>query len=123
LRKINIMDQPSLISALADLNLPEIRFFESTGSTNDEARNWIEVGAPHKALVVADEQTAGRGRLGRRWYTPPGTALAFSLALLSPPIETTDLSRLTGLGAWRSRPRREYTYLQIKWPKYLDWRR
>jgi BirA family transcriptional regulator, biotin operon repressor / biotin---[acetyl-CoA-carboxylase] ligase len=68
-------------SALAGLPLPEIRFLERTGSTNTDAAQWASQGAPDLALVAADEQTAGRGRLQRRWLTPPGVALAFSLVL------------------------------------------
>jgi BirA family biotin operon repressor/biotin-[acetyl-CoA-carboxylase] ligase len=53
----------------------------STSSTNDRARELAEQGAPHGALVTASEQTTGRGRQGRAWITPPGTALAASLVL------------------------------------------
>jgi BirA family transcriptional regulator, biotin operon repressor / biotin---[acetyl-CoA-carboxylase] ligase len=53
----------------------------STDSTNDRARELAEQGAPHGALVTAGEQTAGRGRHGRTWVTPPGTAIAASLVL------------------------------------------
>jgi BirA family biotin operon repressor/biotin-[acetyl-CoA-carboxylase] ligase len=53
----------------------------STSSTNDRARELAEKGAPHGALVTASEQTAGRGRQGRTWVTPPDTALAASLVL------------------------------------------
>ena len=45
-------------------------FEPSIGSTMDVARNAAHEGAPHGTLVVADEQTAGRGRLGRSWLTP-----------------------------------------------------
>jgi len=93
------MDQPTLEATLADLNLPAIRYFQSIGSTNDEAWNWIEDGAPNQALVIADEQTAGHGRAHRRWITVPGAGLAFSLVLLSPPLEPLFIPRLTGLGA------------------------
>jgi BirA family biotin operon repressor/biotin-[acetyl-CoA-carboxylase] ligase len=53
----------------------------SVGSTNDRARELAEHGAPHGALVTAGEQTAGRGRHGRGWVTPPGVAIAASLVL------------------------------------------
>jgi BirA family biotin operon repressor/biotin-[acetyl-CoA-carboxylase] ligase len=70
-----------LETELQSLGLGGIRFFERIDSTNSEASRWMDEGAPHLALVVADEQTAGRGRLERRWYTPAGSALAFSLLL------------------------------------------
>jgi BirA family biotin operon repressor/biotin-[acetyl-CoA-carboxylase] ligase len=50
-------------------------------STNDRARALALAGAPHGTLVTAAAQTAGRGRQGRRWSAPPGSALLFSLVL------------------------------------------
>jgi BirA family biotin operon repressor/biotin-[acetyl-CoA-carboxylase] ligase len=75
------MDETSLASRLSGLPLGGIRYFDSIGSTNDEALAWVEEGASDLSLVIADEQTAGRGRLKRKWLTPRGTALAFSLIL------------------------------------------
>lgn len=75
------MDQNSIENVLADLSLGPVRYFDRIGSTNDEAAHWAEAGAPDLALVIANEQTSGRGRLNRRWYTPPDAALAFSLVL------------------------------------------
>ena len=54
---------------------------ETIGSTNDRARELAEQGAAHGTLVTAGEQTAGRGRQGRSWVTPAGTAIAASLVL------------------------------------------
>jgi BirA family transcriptional regulator, biotin operon repressor / biotin---[acetyl-CoA-carboxylase] ligase len=101
-----IMTQPRVTQAqvelaLAGLPLPEIRFLERTGSTNTDAAQWASQGAPDLALVAADEQTAGRGRLQRRWLTPPGVALAFSL-VLRPDVSQEFLAlilRHTALGA------------------------
>jgi BirA family biotin operon repressor/biotin-[acetyl-CoA-carboxylase] ligase len=56
-----------------------------TDSTNDAARELALAGAPHGTLVTASEQTAGRGRQGRRWSAPDGSALLMSLLLRSPP--------------------------------------
>jgi BirA family biotin operon repressor/biotin-[acetyl-CoA-carboxylase] ligase len=56
-----------------------------TDSTNDRARELAIAGAPHGTLVTASEQTAGRGRQGRRWSAPAGSALLMSLILRSPP--------------------------------------
>lgn len=55
-----------------------------TDSTNDRARALAIAGAPHGTLVTAAEQTAGRGRQGRRWSAPPGRALLCSLVLRAP---------------------------------------
>jgi BirA family transcriptional regulator, biotin operon repressor / biotin---[acetyl-CoA-carboxylase] ligase len=67
-------------------------FLARTASTQRE----LPADAPEGALVVADEQTAGRGRLGRSWHAPPGTGILASL-LLRPAIETTRLPELTGV--------------------------
>jgi BirA family biotin operon repressor/biotin-[acetyl-CoA-carboxylase] ligase len=59
-----------------------------TDSTNDRARALAIAGAPHGTLVTAAAQTAGRGRQGRRWSAPPGSALLASLVLRGSPLPT-----------------------------------
>jgi BirA family biotin operon repressor/biotin-[acetyl-CoA-carboxylase] ligase len=56
-----------------------------TDSTNERARLLAAEGAPHGTLVTAGEQSAGRGRQGRRWSAPPGSSLLMSLILRDPP--------------------------------------
>ena len=56
-----------------------------TGSTNDRARELAIAGAPHGTLVTTSEQTAGRGRQGRSWTAPAGSALLASLVLREAP--------------------------------------
>jgi BirA family biotin operon repressor/biotin-[acetyl-CoA-carboxylase] ligase len=73
------------------------RYFPSIGSTNDEALRWLREGAPKNALVVADEQTQGRGRMGRVWHTPPNVALALSFILHPQPHELNRISMLGGV--------------------------
>ncbi|MBC8496572.1 MAG: biotin--[acetyl-CoA-carboxylase] ligase [Anaerolineales bacterium] len=114
------MDQLGLENRLADLPLGEIRYFDAIGSTNDYAAAWAQEGAPDCSLVIADEQTAGRGRGARQWFTPPGSALAFSL-ILRPEIPEGggQIMRITGLGALGvSRALRGSYQLpaEIKWP-------
>lgn len=53
--------------------------FPVVGSTNDVVRGWLAEGTPEVCLAVADEQSAGRGRLGRTWIAPAGSALLLSL--------------------------------------------
>jgi BirA family biotin operon repressor/biotin-[acetyl-CoA-carboxylase] ligase len=55
-----------------------------TDSTNERARELAIAGAPHGTLVTAAEQTAGRGRHGRRWSAPAGSAVLMSLLLRRP---------------------------------------
>lgn len=109
------MDQRSLEEALAGLGLGAVRFEAQTGSTNDLAAAWARAGAPDLALVVANEQTAGRGRLARRWFTPPGAALAFSLVLRN----QENAMRLIALGALAVCDTLTEDYglqAEIKWP-------
>jgi BirA family transcriptional regulator, biotin operon repressor / biotin---[acetyl-CoA-carboxylase] ligase len=64
----------------------DVRHYDSIGSTNDEAQRLAAAGVPHGTVVHADEQTAGRGRLSRRWLSPPGN-LYLSI-VLRPDIPT-----------------------------------
>ena len=56
-------------------------FFNTIGSTSDVALALAVDGDPGVVVVIADEQTAGRGRLGRRWFSPPGSGLYVSTVL------------------------------------------
>ena len=69
------------------------------------------------AVAVTDEQTGGRGRLGRRWETPPGTALLVSV-LLHPPPERhlPELSLVAALAAAEAVEAATGLTSQIKWP-------
>ena len=69
-------------------------YHEVTGSTNDDARRLAEAGAPDGLVVLADEQTHGRGRLGRAWVSPPGASLLLS-ALFRLPLPLAQAARLT----------------------------
>ena len=53
--------------------------FAAIPSTNDVVAGWLADGVPEVCLAVADEQTAGRGRMGRTWVAPPGSSLLASL--------------------------------------------
>ncbi len=56
-----------------------IERFDTVDSTQRVVREWMERGSPELAVAVADDQTAGRGRLGRSWQAPPGAALLLSV--------------------------------------------
>jgi len=73
-----------------------IQFFPQIDSTQTVALQWLHSDAMAGAVVIADEQLAGRGRLGRIWSTPPGVALALSV-ILRP--EAKALPQVTMLGA------------------------
>lgn len=59
----------------------QLHFFKETGSTNMDAKRLAEEEGAHGLLVVADRQTAGRGRRGRSWESPSGTSIYMTLAL------------------------------------------
>lgn len=77
--------------------VPEVRYLPETDSTNRQAMAWALGGAPHGALVLADFQTAGRGRMGRTWVASPGSGLLFSVVLR--PTREPDLRPLFTLAA------------------------
>lgn len=112
------MDQNELKKALSALPLGDVRYFDSIGSTNNEALAWSTSGAKDLSLVIADEQTAGRGRLDRRWFTPKGAALAVSLILRPTAAEKPHLTRIVGLAALAVADslRTRGLVSQIKWP-------
>jgi BirA family transcriptional regulator, biotin operon repressor / biotin---[acetyl-CoA-carboxylase] ligase len=92
----------------AALGRPRVHL-RRTDSTNDRARELAIAGAPHGTLVTATEQTAGRGRQGRRWSAPAGSSVLMSLVLRSPPpllplIAAVAVCDISGEQA------------QIKWP-------
>jgi BirA family transcriptional regulator, biotin operon repressor / biotin---[acetyl-CoA-carboxylase] ligase len=96
----DIMTQPEPIARYLDpLGLSAWRFFTVVGSTNDVALAWAHQDAPDESLVVANAQTAGRGRDGRHWVTEPGGSLAFSLVLRPSGDEGLYFSRFTALAA------------------------
>ena len=72
----------------------EIRWFDEVDSTNTYVREQARFGAPEGLVAVADHQTEGRGRLGRRWESPPGANLLASV-LLRPNIDPADLHLCT----------------------------
>ena len=72
----------------------EYLYVESTPST----QLLLSPDAPEGAVVVAGEQTAGRGRLGRRWLAPAGTSLLCSVQL-RPRVDSRRLPELTGVAA------------------------
>lgn len=87
-------------------------------STNDRAAAEGRAGADEGLIVTTDAQTAGRGRLGRAWHSPPGENLAFSILLrpARPPAEIPPLTLLAG-AAVASALRSSWAFdARLKWP-------
>jgi BirA family biotin operon repressor/biotin-[acetyl-CoA-carboxylase] ligase len=114
----HFMNADSLRTALSGLPVPEIRYFDTIDSTNEAALTWIAAGAPDGSLVAADVQTAGRGRMGRRWITHSGAALAFSLILKAGNPDPALMSLHSPLGALALAEvlEAEPVPVSIKWP-------
>lgn len=77
----------------------EVHLHSTIGSTNDRAAELAREGAPEGALVLADEQTAGRGRLRRKWRTPKGSGIAMSLVMRPSQLERAALGAMGLIGA------------------------
>jgi len=95
-----------------------IYHYPTLTSTNDEAKRLAALDEPEGTVVVADTQTAGRGRSGRAWITPPGAAIAMSI-ILRPRVTsayTTQIALLGGLAAREGIFRVTGLPAQIKWP-------
>lgn len=96
----------------------EIAYYSILDSTNNRAKRLAEEGAAHGTLVIADEQTGGRGRRGRSWKTPPRSAIAMTL-IIRPKLPTEKASMITLLmGMAVASACRELLGLPagIKWP-------
>jgi BirA family biotin operon repressor/biotin-[acetyl-CoA-carboxylase] ligase len=112
------MNEIQLEQYLSPIPLSALRHYDTISSTNDEALAWASQGAPDLSLIIADEQTSGRGRMNRKWFTPPHSALAMSLILRPTTIERMHPARTTGLLALSLAESLLKLGLvpQIKWP-------
>lgn len=105
------------------LGLPRVELLASTTSTLDVAHRLALGGAPTGTLIIADEQTAGRGRGGKSWASAPGAGLW--LTLIERPVDTSGLDVLSlrvGLAAARALDRFAAEPIRVKWPNdlYID---
>ena len=95
-----------------------LEYHPQIGSTNDRLRELADQGAPHGALVITDEQTTGRGRLGRRWDAPPHTAVLMSV-LFRPDLPPAQVNRLVMCCGLAIREAAKPVTLVVKWPNDL----
>lgn len=95
-----------------------LEYFDITDSTNIRARKLAEEGAPHGTLVVADSQTAGRGRRGRSWVSPRGDGIWMSMVLrpLMTPASASMLTLVAGLAVVKGVKDSAGLTAMIKWP-------
>ena len=100
--------------------LPQLHIHGLTGSTNDDVRQLAEAGAPALTVVIANQQTAGRGQHGRSWQGQPGKSLHLS-ALLRPDNLQHLPAAPVRLGLYVARALAEIGVGQVslKWPNDL----
>ena len=110
-------DRQALEQAFAVLPDLDLELLPETASTNQVAAERARAGAEEGLVVVADHQTAGRGRLDRTWETPPGTAVTFSMLLRPsvPPATWPWLPLLTGHTVAKALRAEGYD-ARVKWP-------
>ena len=96
----------------------EILSYRSLSSTNQLGFRLAEGGVGEGTLIVADEQTKGRGRMGRSWHSPPRLGLWFSLVLRPdvPPYKAPGLSICAGLALAQTIRKLTGLDAKIKWP-------
>jgi BirA family biotin operon repressor/biotin-[acetyl-CoA-carboxylase] ligase len=97
-------------------------FYPSIGSTNQKAKELAQAGAEEGTLVLADCQTAGRGRSGRHWYSPPGLGLYMSIILRPdvPADQAFGVHMVTALAALQAADAaRSQSVIGLKWPNDL----
>lgn len=99
--------------------------FDRVASTNDVVRDWLADGTPEVCLATTDEQTAGRGREGRTWSAPAGTALLLSLGFRPGWLEADRVWRLAAVASLAMADAAEAVAgmrpgtIRLKWPNDL----
>lgn len=99
----------------------DVRWVAETGSTNADAMALARHGEPEGIVLVADHQTAGRGRAGRTWTAPPGAGLLLTV-LLRPPAAVMDLATMAVAVAAAEAVEEVAGFSpRLKWPNDLVW--
>ncbi len=93
-----------------------IVYYPSVRSTMDVAKKMAQEGATEGTVIIADEQSAGRGRLGRRWLSPPGSSILLSI-ILRPRVELLpQLNMVASLAVVQGIEKVTGLKPAIKWP-------
>jgi BirA family biotin operon repressor/biotin-[acetyl-CoA-carboxylase] ligase len=118
------MDTEGVRAALAETMVGDVRWVAETGSTNADVLALARAGAAAGVVLVADHQSAGRGRLGRTWEAPAGGSLLLSV-LLRPDelgVAADDLflvSMAVGIAAADAARAATGADVRLKWPNDL----
>jgi BirA family biotin operon repressor/biotin-[acetyl-CoA-carboxylase] ligase len=115
------LDGRGLARDLAGTMWRDLRVVEESESTNADVAAAARAGAPEGLVVVAERQTAGRGRLGRTWTSPPRAGLTFSVLLRPqvPPPRRSLVPLLAGLAVAEAVTAIGRLDVRLKWPNDL----
>lgn len=116
-----------LVTDAVRLALPEgsifetVKVYDTIDSTNTEAKRLWQSGHRGPALIIASEQTQGKGRRGRRWLSPKGECIAVTMLLMPdiPPTHASMLTLIAGLSVCRAVEELTGLHTMIKWPNDL----
>jgi len=99
----------------------QLKLLETVVSTQEEAKKLAEEGAEEGTAVIAEEQTGGRGRMGRKWHSPRGKGVWMSVILRPklPLLSTPQLTLLAGVAVCRAIRKASGVEAGIKWPNDL----
>jgi len=100
--------------------LSRVRWFDTVGSTNDIAASRAELGEAEGTVIAANEQTSGRGRLGRDWASPPGAGLYVSVILRPEPPVAALLTIAAGVALAEGIEAATGLAPAVKWPNDLN---
>ena len=106
-------------AALAGSRFADVRWVAGTGSTNADAMALARDGEPEGIVLVADHQTAGRGRLGRSWEAPSGASLLTSVLLRPPAVVAEAVTMATGIAMAAAVATVAGVEARLKWPNDL----
>lgn len=117
------MAVPGLLAkqALAGSRFGDVRWVRETGSTNADLLELARAGAPEGITLVADVQTAGRGRQGRSWLAPEGSSLLLSVLLRPPAERTAQVTMALAVAAVEAVEQLAGVQPRLKWPNDLVW--
>jgi BirA family biotin operon repressor/biotin-[acetyl-CoA-carboxylase] ligase len=107
--------------ALERTRFSDVRWIDETGSTNADVMALARDGAPEGTVVVADHQTAGRGRADRTWSAPPGSSLLVSVLLRPAPAFAPLSGMAVGVAAVDAVSATTDVVARLKWPNDLVW--
>lgn len=96
----------------------EITYYETIGSTQEVAHRYAQDGKKEGHVILADEQSKGKGRLGRVWHSPLGTSISMSIILRPkiPPQQAPQLTLLAAVSVVEGIKRATGLECEIKWP-------